>query len=235
MSLKKKMSLGILSGALGVSLIGGGTWAAFNDVETVQNTLASGTLDLVVGEDTTMDFQVSNLKPGDYFTESLVLENNGSLDINQILVHATKQEGWTDKDELGLAGKLGVEAAGENTEDDFLSQFKVVITKKGDDATPDVDVFDGYLNELAAGTGVDELTNTDENTVGLAAGNSSITYDVYVEFESDDTYFSNSRLQVQNKYQGEMSNLEFVFEATQMPGESRDNDVEEVIVEVVEE
>ena len=34
MSLKKKLGLGIATAALGMSLVGGGTYAYFNDVET---------------------------------------------------------------------------------------------------------------------------------------------------------------------------------------------------------
>jgi spore coat-associated protein N len=222
MSIKKKMGLGIMAGALGVSLIGGGTWAAFNDVETTSNTFAAGTLDLVVGEATTMDFEVTNLKPGDTFTKKLVLSNNGSLDINQIKIHATKEEGWTNKDELGLEEKIGPNA-GFNTEDDFLSQFKVWISPEN---TTNY-VYADTLAALTAGVGVDELTGTDADTVGFAAGSDDRVFDVKVEFVEDPEKFSGTRLYKQNKYQGESSNLKFVFEATQMPGEDRSNNISE--------
>jgi spore coat-associated protein N len=219
MSIKKKMGLGIMAGALGVSLIGGGTWAAFNDVEATSNTFAAGTLDLVVGEATKMDFTVTNLKPGDTFTKQLVLSNKGSLDINQIKIHATKEGVWTNKDELGLEDKIGT-GAGLNTEEDFLSQFKVWISPAG--ATDYV--YEGTLAALTTGVGVDELTETDANTVGFAAGSADKVFDVKVEFVEDSTTFEDSRLHKQNKYQGESSKLKFVFEATQMPGEDRSND-----------
>ena len=48
MSIKKKLAMGIATGALAVSMIGGGTYAYFNDVETSENTFAAGTLDLAV-------------------------------------------------------------------------------------------------------------------------------------------------------------------------------------------
>jgi spore coat-associated protein N len=221
MSIKKKMGTGILAGALGLSLVGGGTWAAFNDVETTSNTFAAGTLDLVVGNDTTMDFVISNLKPGDYFTKKLVLTNNGSLDINQIKLHALTQPGWENKDIIGLGSKITTEAnAGLNTQDDFLKQFKVIITKLGATTTDNVVVYDGRLNALVGTSAIEELTETNDTTVGLASGGTS-TYDVYVEFVKDDALFSGTRLHKQNKYQGEMSNLKFVFEATQMPGADR--------------
>jgi spore coat-associated protein N len=219
MSIKKKMGTGILAGALGLSLVGGGTWAAFNDVETTSNTFAAGTLDLVVGETSTMNFNISNLKPGDYFTKKLVLTNNGSLNINDILVHAKKVTTTTfqDKNILNLPDGLGV-----NSEEEFLSQFKIEISKEN--AT--TNLYEGSLSALANGIGVGELTGTEEtttpNVVGLAIGATN-TYDVKVTFVEDPTKIPNSRLFVQNKYQGESTDLQFVFEATQMPGELRDN------------
>lgn len=215
------MSMGILAGTLGVSLIGGGTWAAFNDVEETSNTFAAGTLDLVVGGTTTMDFEVTNLKPGDSFTKQLVLENNGSLGINQIKLHATPVEDvWEDKDLLGLNDEITSETnAGNNSEVEFLSEFSVVITKAGE-TTP---VYDGDLGDLASGVGVGELTGSIDTELGLASG-SDQTYDVTVTFDEDSTQFSGSRFYKQNKYQGEESSLKFVFEATQMPGEDRSND-----------
>jgi spore coat-associated protein N len=219
MSIKKKMSVGILTGALGLSLIGGGTWAAFNDVEDVSHKLAAGTLDLVVGEDTTLDFTISNLKPGDYFTKQLVLENNGSLPINQIKFHAMKNEAtaFVDEDVLGLTTKFG-NNAGNNTEDEFLSQFNVKIVKANDSTAV---LYDGSLSGLYT-TGVEELTGTNDETIGLDVAGTQ-TYDVTVTFVEDDEKFTNSRLYKQNKYQNEGTDIKFVFEATQMPGEDRSN------------
>jgi spore coat-associated protein N len=221
MSVKKKMSMGILAGALGVSLIGGGTWAAFNDVEATDNSFKAGTLDLVVGETTTMDFEIKNLKPGDYFTKKLVLDNNGSLDINQIKIHATKEKGWEDKDILGLNSKVKSDDV-KNNEDEFLEQFSVVISPEGSEEK----VYEDTLAKLVSGKGVDELTDTDTDKIGLKAG-STAKYDVKVTFTEDPETFEGSRIYKQNKYQGEESKLKFVFEATQMPGENRtENDVE---------
>lgn len=50
MGMKKKLSLGVASAALGLALVGGGTWAAFNDVKSTDATFASGTLDLSAKE-----------------------------------------------------------------------------------------------------------------------------------------------------------------------------------------
>ncbi|MCM3090498.1 MULTISPECIES: TasA family protein [unclassified Cytobacillus] len=84
MNLKKKLGMGIASAALGISLIGGGTFAYFNDVETTNNTFAAGTLDLAVNPATIID--VSNLKPGDWMYRTFQLENNGTLDISKVLL-----------------------------------------------------------------------------------------------------------------------------------------------------
>lgn len=50
MGMKKKLSLGVASAALGLALVGGGTWAAFNDIKSKDATFASGTLDLSAKE-----------------------------------------------------------------------------------------------------------------------------------------------------------------------------------------
>ena len=46
MNIKKKLTVGVMSATLGLSLVGGGTWAAFNDTATINNQFATGVLDL---------------------------------------------------------------------------------------------------------------------------------------------------------------------------------------------
>ena len=62
MSLKKKLGMGVASAALGLSLIGGGTFAYFSDKEVSNNTFAAGTLDLTLDPKTLVD--IKDLKPG---------------------------------------------------------------------------------------------------------------------------------------------------------------------------
>lgn len=50
MAMKKSIRLGVLSGALGLALIGGGTWAAFNDIEKANAVYSTGELDLSAKE-----------------------------------------------------------------------------------------------------------------------------------------------------------------------------------------
>ncbi|WP_058306724.1 TasA family protein [Gracilibacillus massiliensis] len=84
MSMKKKLGLGLASAALGLALVGGGTYAYFNDVETSNNTFAAGTLDLSLSPE--VIFNVKNLKPGDYMVRDFKMVNDGSLDIKQVLL-----------------------------------------------------------------------------------------------------------------------------------------------------
>lgn len=82
MSIKKKLGMGILSAALGISLIGGGTFAYFSDTAVQTNTFASGTIDLDVAPEVIVDLE--NLKPGDWMKRSFELQNNGSLPIKYV-------------------------------------------------------------------------------------------------------------------------------------------------------
>jgi spore coat-associated protein N len=85
MSLKKKLGLGMASAALGLSLVGGGTFAYFSDEATIHNGFAAGTLDLEVGKypETSwpVNFDLSNLRPGDMVERTFDLNNKGSLAI----------------------------------------------------------------------------------------------------------------------------------------------------------
>lgn len=54
--------MGVASAALGLSLIGGGTFAYFSDKEVSNNTFAAGTLDLTLDPTTLVD--IKDLKPG---------------------------------------------------------------------------------------------------------------------------------------------------------------------------
>ncbi len=204
------MGLGILAGALGVSLIGGGTWAAFNDVETLDNKFASGTLDLTTSQ--SVLFDLDNLKPGDTFTKTLTLGNNGSLAIDDIFV-TTTVSGWADKKytKLPLSGLNGKDD-GENTQEEFLSQFDVVI-KRGNDVV---------YNGTAAG--LSSLTNAEISGSGAAAAIApagSVTYTFEVEFDNKTQTYPSSRFQEQNKFQDEGASFSLKFEGTQMPGENR--------------
>ena len=82
MSLKKKLGAGVVSAALGLSLIGGGTYAYFSDQEVTNNKFAAGTLDFAMQPTTSLN--LDNLKPGDKILKKFNIKNSGTLDIKDI-------------------------------------------------------------------------------------------------------------------------------------------------------
>jgi|SRR5690625_281079 len=84
MGIKKQIGMGIMSAALGLALVGGGTFAYFSDSETTSNTFAAGTLDLSVNPEVIVE--VDNLSPGDSITRDFELGNNGTLDIEKVFL-----------------------------------------------------------------------------------------------------------------------------------------------------
>ncbi|PKR77200.1 hypothetical protein CEY16_10695 [Halalkalibacillus sediminis] len=115
MSIKKKIGMGVLTGVMGLSLVGGGTYAAFNDTATINNHFAAGTLDLEVGKNHsshTMNFDLGNMKPGDNVQRIFKLNNVGSLAIKEVLLNVTADNFDADQ--------------GYNQDmEDFLDQFEI--------------------------------------------------------------------------------------------------------------
>ncbi|MBP2241853.1 spore coat-associated protein N [Cytobacillus eiseniae] len=210
MSVKKKLGLGIAAAALGISLVGGGTFAYFSDTEVSNNTFAAGTLDLAVNPSVVID--VDNLKPGDVMVREFALENNGSLDISTI--------------DLATAYNV-VDANGDNT-DDFGKHIKVLFLENAD-KTGDGWVIGDY-NDIISETTLYDLQNMTPDAVenlnhwitellglggedsGLAAG---ATDSMYVAFEFVDNEKD------QNEFQGDALELEWTFTAHQTEGEER--------------
>ncbi|WP_043933682.1 TasA family protein [Bacillus sp. EB01] len=96
MSIKRKFGLGLASAALGLSLIGGGTYAYFSDEATIHNGFAAGTLNLEVGKypgtQWPVNFDLSNLRPGDVVERTFDLNNVGSLAIEDTYLDFSKVE-----------------------------------------------------------------------------------------------------------------------------------------------
>ncbi|WP_410991073.1 TasA family protein [Bacillus cereus] len=84
MSFKKKLGVGVASAVLGLSFIGGGTYAYFSDQVMTNNTFAAGTLDLAMNPTTSLD--LNQLKPGDKILKKFNLKNSGTLDIKDIVM-----------------------------------------------------------------------------------------------------------------------------------------------------
>jgi spore coat-associated protein N len=192
MNIKKQLGMGIMSAALGISLIGGGTFAYFSDSETTENTFAAGTLDLSVDPTTIID--VDNIKPGDSMVRTFELQNNGSLDIESVSLDTA----YTVDD-----------AEGNNTED-FGEHILVEFLYNAD-----------KLDEVIYQTTLAELQDMSPEVVGehifdplledgLPSGEID---DLVVQFNFVDND------EDQNEFQGDALNLEWTFTATQTDGE----------------
>ncbi|MCM3692726.1 TasA family protein [Neobacillus niacini] len=235
MSMKKKLGLGVASAALGLSLIGGGTWAAFNDTGAINNHFAAGTLDLgVVANSQTepINFDLRNMKPGDSVERVFTLTNKGSLAIKEVLLS-------------GSASGF-VPGVGTNTDmNAFLDQFEIEFFKVERKTGETVGVFSGktitlkqLVNESYDFNAVKDVYEATDGTkrINLAPLSNLLgsegrgipvtpvdTDDVHVKitFKNDTTKVDPSNPfseYVQNKYQGNAVNFSFDLEATQWDG-----------------
>lgn len=238
MGTKKKLGLGVASAALGLALVGGGTWAAFNDIETTQATYAAGTLDLNA-KDTSARVNLSNLKPGDKFTKDFEFKNDGSLAIKEVLM----QVGYSNF--VDGNAKNG----GKSTAEDFLKQFKVSVLTvgvEGGNGYPkniildEANLYDLYnmsakkdksaYEKVKKAIEPEFLHDNGKINVATINGKTAPEYDgipkdpydfdrvqLVIEFVNDKTTDASGRM-VQNKYQGDSVQLDFSFEGTQWNG-----------------
>ncbi|MFC0187108.1 TasA family protein [Fictibacillus aquaticus] len=199
MSLKNKLGLGVASAALGLSLIGGGTYAYFSDSEVTNNTFAAGTLDLVANPTTIID--VDNIKPGDTMLREFFLENNGTLDIKSVVLNTSYDV--TDAKE-------------DNDGEDFGKHIRVNFLFNIDKL--DAPVWSTTLYDLqnmdpkVVKNKFDDIFGDEWDHRGLAAGSSDR---MWVQFEFVDNG------EDQNMFQGDSLNLEWTFNATQKNGSER--------------
>lgn len=198
MNFKKKLGMGIAAAILGLSLVGGGTFAYFSDAAVSENTFAAGTLDLAVNPSTIID--VDNLKPGDWMPRTFKLENNGTLDISKVLLETDYTvEGATGSDDFGKHIRVNFLT---NLDKSGLLLPKNIITYK-------------TLHELQNMTpdAVEELWfSIFGEKGGLKAGDND---DLIVAFE----FVDNNR--DQNEFQGAKLHLTWTFNAYQTAGERR--------------
>jgi spore coat-associated protein N len=210
MSMKKKLTMGAMSAALGLSLVAGGTWAAFNDIEEVTASFAAGELDLVladlVGDANNKTFNVSNLKPGDKMTRTIVLQNDGSLAMKDVLLsidgisfndYGYDSNGVRDFNEV--ANGADADIFGQNTALQYLDQFKVKVVSvgaQGGGGYPiDVILKDITLKELYLATSLSTPSGATAADVAAARaklGNTGPTPAPYVKAG----YFDDNRIQV---------------------------------------
>ncbi|WP_226536313.1 TasA family protein [Fictibacillus halophilus] len=214
MSLKKKLGLGVASAALGLSLVGGGTFAYFNDKADQTSTFASGTLDLNVNPTTLVN--VSNLKPGDWTEKTFNLINSGTLDIKQVKLH-TK---YTVSKNSGVS-------VDQTLADKYADQIMVdFLINKGDDGKGNTVILTKSLKQLKGMT-PDELAEEFDKEYlwifpyyvlrdGIKAGSGQESRDDFkVKIRFNDTGVE------QNDLQDLKLNLTWTFEGIQEDGEER--------------
>lgn len=194
MGIKTKLTAGILTGAMAISLIGGGTYAYFNDVEVNNSSFAAGTLDINVEANDAANaiIDVGNLKPGDYMLRNFKLNNTGSLDVSKVLL--TSEYDVTD-------------AKGDNNGADFGEHIKVKFLHNYDKNS--TVVFETTLKELGRTDVVNNLYSWYGERDGIKAKSSD---DLVVLFEFADNG------EDQNVFQGDSLKLEWTFEAKQTDG-----------------
>jgi spore coat-associated protein N len=200
MGFKKKVGLGIASAALGMSLVGGGTFAYFSDTETNTSNFAAGTLDINVkgnNKDNAI-IDVTNIKPGDTMVRNFKLNNTGSLNVSKVLL--TSKYTLTDVKKDNGSADIG---------DHIKVKFLINKDKK---------------TEVVHETTLKELSRTDVTdrdilgwvlggeSDGLIAGTSD---DLTVMFE----FYDNKK--DQNVFQGDSIKLDWTFDAKQTDGEAK--------------
>lgn len=182
----------MLTAALGFSLMGGGTYAYFSDTVETNNTFAAGTLDLSVDPETIVN--IDNLKPGDEISREFNLSNEGTLDIEKVLLDTS----YTVDD-----------ANSDNTED-FGEHIKVTMLYNQANAT--VEIMETTLKELSEEqpdiTAIDEFGDIKAPN-GLEPGD---TNKIIVLFEFVDNG------EDQNQFQGDSLQLKWKFIAEQIDG-----------------
>lgn len=191
MSLKRKLGYGFALVVLGLSLVVGGTFAYFSDTATANNTFTAGTLDLALDPEVIID--VENLVPGDSEFRTFYLENNGTLDIKEVLLRTS----YTVED-----------AKNDNT-DDFGKHIRVNFLENADKSE------DYGYNDIIYSTTLYDLQYmvpdaVEKNIIGFENEKSGLpagTNDtMYVEFEFVDNG------EDQNQFQGDTLNLQWSFE-----------------------
>ncbi|GIN87879.1 cell division protein FtsN [Heyndrickxia sporothermodurans] len=195
MDIKKQLGIGIMSALLGLTLVGSGTYAYFSDSEKTNNTFAAGTLDLAINP--TQVINVDNIKPGDWMVRDFELINNGTLDIEKVLL----QTDYTVND-----------VKGDNKED-FGKYIEVEFLYNAD-----------KLDEVIYKTTLAQLKEMTPEAInkhifypvygekGLPVGTSD---DFIVKFN----FIDNGK--DQNEFQGDSIKLTWTFNAQQTAGEEK--------------
>ncbi|MCU4714985.1 CalY family protein [Bacillus cereus] len=199
MGMKKKLGMGVVTVMLGLSLIGGGTYAYFSDKEVSQNTFAAGTLDLSVNPEVVIN--VDNLKPGDEMERGFQLVNKGTLAIGDVKL---------------LTDYSVIDAKGDNGNADFGDHIRVDFLWNLD--KNEVPIWSTTLSELKVAMQNGNIPNLVKNGIvdregnGLAPGDDDTFYVMF-------TFVDNG--EEQNVFQGDALKLNWTFNSMQASGEEK--------------
>jgi spore coat-associated protein N len=196
MNAKKTLGLGVVSAALGLSLIGGGTFAYFSDTAESSAAFNNGTLSLA--SDPSVIVDLTNLKPGDVITRDFKLKNDGSLDIPKVLLKTLSEVVDANNNNGNNNLKDFIVVTFLNNNDKRQPEVLVKTLSELESLSPDL-VARGILGTILGGekSGIKAGTN-DKLTVQFA----------FVE-----------NFQPQNYFQGDQLKLKWTFEASQGAGE----------------
>src|SRR5690625_316204 len=190
MGIKKQLGMGMATAALGLTLIGGGTFAYFSDNEETNNTFAAGTLDL--SAEPTEIIEVDNMAPGDSMIRDFELQNSGTLDIGTVYLETDYTYSDTEGDDFGEHIEVEFLYNADNL-DEVIYQTTLAELQ---DMTPEA------INEHVFYPAIGDD--------GLPDGES---HDLIVQFN----FLDNG--EDQNHLQGASLNLEWTFVATQGDGQ----------------
>jgi spore coat-associated protein N len=228
MGIKKKLGLGMASAALGLSLVGGGTFAYFNDVDTLNNKFANGVLDLKITphEDLPINFDLSNLKPGDSIQRMFKLDADGTLAIQKVYMALTANaDDFKDGHSAALNGNVPAMR-------EFLSQFRVTMFKgqiatdpitTGSDFQPEANILNSNSTVLTLLDLLDSNLNGKISSNFYDNGKINLT-PTGVPVDPDDqdgvqmTITFHDDGSNQNKFQGDAAKFQFVLTGTQYSG-----------------
>ncbi|MEK4848559.1 TasA family protein [Paenibacillus sp. FSL H7-0756] len=195
MNVKKTLGLGVVSAALGLTLVGGGTFAYFSSTSTSSSSFNNGTLSLK--SDPSVIVNLSNLKPGDSILRDFKLINDGTLNIPKVVLHTSS----AITDALGDNGS-------HNFKDDIIVTF---LANKDKQELPLLVISLADLEkespDLVARGIVGAILGGEKS--GIKAGTSD---NLTIQFAFKET------LQPQNYYQGDTLALTLNFEANQEKG-----------------
>ncbi|SDL91133.1 TasA family protein [Bacillus sp. OK048] len=192
MSIKKKLGLGIASAALGLSLVGGGTFAYFSATTQATAEFQAGTLKLSAHP--TEIINIKNIKPGDWMQRTFNLQNDGSLDIHTINLATNYSTGGA------------VDQFGKNLGD--YIQVEVLYHGQPANSMP---IYLSTLSELRS-MSPEILHETLSGHVPTADLKKGETHPFIVKFKFLDNGAD------QNAFQGEWLRLEWTFNAKQGTG-----------------